>query len=326
MASVTDDPASSASCGPLSAEEIAALAADFPHFEHAFVYGSALVAPASGSIPMTDLVFAVREAEAWHALNLEKHAAHYSPLGMLGPRAVAAVQERAGAGVYYNAYVPWRGRRIKYGVVSVSALLDDLRCWRSLYLAGRMHKPVQTVKSDPLAAEANLASAAAAALLMQPPEGALLRDICSLSYTGDPRQASRPSELTATHLETLRRMTPATERLGAFSRPGAPALRAGGARRDAAALVAVRRCAIGSRGERPGKALRFAVHAAERLYAEAGGAQEGAARLGEAVRASLGRLVSRSSTPQTVKGFLTGGAVTTARYVGAKLAKRLVRK
>lgn len=67
-------------------------------------------------------------------------------------------------------------------------------------------------------------------------------------------------------------------------------------------------------------------HAAERLYAEAGGAQEGAARLGEAVRASLGRLVSRSSTPQTVKGFLTGGAVTTARYVGAKLAKRLVRK
>lgn len=37
-------------------------------------------------------------------------------------------------------------------------------------------------------------------------------------------------------------------------------------------------------------------------------------------------LVSRSRTPQTVKGFLTGGAVTTARYVGAKLAKRLVRK
>ena len=89
MASVANDPASSASCGPLSAEEIAALAADFPHFEHAFVYGSALVAPASGSVPMTDLVFAVREAEAWHALNLEKHAAHYSPLGMLGPRCVA---------------------------------------------------------------------------------------------------------------------------------------------------------------------------------------------------------------------------------------------
>ena len=40
-------------------------------------------------------------------------------------------------------------------------------------------------------------------------------------------------------------------------------------------------------------------------------------------------LVSRSRTPQTVKGFLTGGAVTTARYVARgrlKLAKRLVRK
>ena len=54
MASVADDPASSASCGPLSAEEIAALAADFPHFEHAFVYGSALVAVTTAKLSVVD--------------------------------------------------------------------------------------------------------------------------------------------------------------------------------------------------------------------------------------------------------------------------------
>ena len=31
---------------------------------------------------------------------------------------------------------------IKYGVVSLSSLVSDLRCWPHLFLAGRLHKPV----------------------------------------------------------------------------------------------------------------------------------------------------------------------------------------
>ena len=32
---------------------------------------------------------------------------------------------------------------MKYGVISVRSLLDDLLNWRTLYMSGRMHKPVR---------------------------------------------------------------------------------------------------------------------------------------------------------------------------------------
>lgn len=50
--------------------------------------------------------------------------------------------------MYYNTLVPLQSpalgaRMIKYGVVSVQTLCADLRDWRTLYLSGRMHKPVR---------------------------------------------------------------------------------------------------------------------------------------------------------------------------------------
>ena len=60
----------------------------------------------------------------------------------------------------------------KYGVVSTRNLLDDLRTWRHLYMAGRLQKPVVTlvshVKELQAAQEANLQGATAAALLLLP--------------------------------------------------------------------------------------------------------------------------------------------------------------
>jgi hypothetical protein len=43
--------------------------------------------------------------------------------------------------VYYNTLVEWGERRIKYGVVSVGRLREDLEAWEHLYLAGRLQKP-----------------------------------------------------------------------------------------------------------------------------------------------------------------------------------------
>jgi translocator assembly and maintenance protein 41 len=60
---------------------------------------------------------------------------------------------------------------IKYGVIGVDSLLDDLQTWRHLYAAGRMQKPVLTLVCDPsvhAAQVSNIRCAAAAALLLLP--------------------------------------------------------------------------------------------------------------------------------------------------------------
>jgi mitochondrial translocator assembly and maintenance protein 41 len=82
---------------------------------------------------------------------------------------------------------------IKYGVTTVDNLCSDLLNWRTLYLAGRMHKPIRIIKDDPrvrLTQQVNLVSAARTALLTLPEEFSsteLFERIAGLSYSGDPR-------------------------------------------------------------------------------------------------------------------------------------------
>jgi len=61
---------------------------------------------------------------------------------------------------------------VKYGVISTKSVLDDLRTWRHLYVAGRLQKPVLMLVSKVEELEgaqaANLQAAAAAALLLLP--------------------------------------------------------------------------------------------------------------------------------------------------------------
>ena len=167
-----------------------------PAWRCAFGYGSGVVAQANagGAQPMVDAILCVDDARAWHASNLAANASHYSWLGACGAAAVAGVQ---GGGVYFNTLVPVAGepgRLMKYGVVSSAALERDLRRWSSLYLAGRLQKPVVWVDAPdgPLEAalEANLRAALAAALLALPEtfdERALFAAIGNLSYAGDVR-------------------------------------------------------------------------------------------------------------------------------------------
>ncbi len=53
---------------------------------------------------------------------------------------------------------------MKYGVVSVKTLIDDLLNWRSLYVSGRMHKPVRILKF-PSSSNSSSTGTAAAQLL-----------------------------------------------------------------------------------------------------------------------------------------------------------------
>ncbi|KAJ3032602.1 Mitochondrial translocator assembly and maintenance protein 41 [Rhizophlyctis rosea] len=134
---------------------------------------------------MIDLIFGVTHPEHWHSLNLRQNRSHYSAAGFLGSRGVYLLQDKIGAGMYYNP------NRIKYGVVSMDRLFRDLTEWETLYLAGRLQKPVRILRDDArtnLAARKNLRSAVRTALLLLPnqfTEEELFYTIAGLSYRGD---------------------------------------------------------------------------------------------------------------------------------------------
>ncbi|KAH7915846.1 Mmp37-domain-containing protein [Hygrophoropsis aurantiaca] len=154
-------------------------------------YGDRKMGPDDG--PMLDFIFAVTHPDHWHSINMHQHPSHY-PLHAraLGSSFVSKVQEY-GPGLWFNTYVPMKGVNIKYGVTTVDTLCADLLNWRTLYLAGRMHKPLRIIKDDArvrLTQQVNLTSALRTALLSLPAtftQRQLFSSIASISYAGDPR-------------------------------------------------------------------------------------------------------------------------------------------
>ncbi|KAL3475890.1 mitochondrial matrix Mmp37-domain-containing protein [Aspergillus californicus] len=183
---------------------------------YAFAYGSG-VFPQNGSAPgseqchpsaptaiqnmqqgkgkMIDFIFGVSYSQHWHSLNLAQHRDHYSGVKYMGSYMVSQAQDRFGAGVYFNPYVTVNGTLIKYGVVNIDTLCNDLSHWNTLYLAGRLQKPVKILRDHPkvrLANQINLLSAVRVALLLLPEkftEFQLYSTIASISYMGDLRMA-----------------------------------------------------------------------------------------------------------------------------------------
>ncbi|KAF9200079.1 Mitochondrial translocator assembly and maintenance protein 41 [Haplosporangium sp. Z 27] len=165
---------------------------------YAFAYGSGVFAQHGYDTkkkPMVDFIFAVSHPQHWHSLNLQANPHHYSFLGKLGSKAVAMTQERLGAGVYFNPYVEVNGMTIKYGVVSIDTLCNDLLNWETMYVSGRLHKPVKILIDDPrtrLSNQVNLFNATRVALLSLPTKFTseeLFTKIAGLSYTGDFRMS-----------------------------------------------------------------------------------------------------------------------------------------
>ncbi|QDS67908.1 hypothetical protein FKW77_008418 [Venturia effusa] len=160
----------------------------------------AIVKWQQGGGKMIDFIFGVSFTQHWHSLNLGEHRDHYSILGSLGSAFVSQVQDKWGAGVYFNPYVTVNGTLIKYGVVNLDTIRRDLSTWDTLYLAGRLQKPVKIIRDDPnmrLANQINLISAVRTALLMlghQFTETQLYTAIAGISYMGDPRMRFRTED------------------------------------------------------------------------------------------------------------------------------------
>lgn len=174
---------------------------------YSFGYGSGVFQQAGytdTSSMQIDVVHVVDDPVAFHSVNTRLHPEHYSGLLRLGVPAIAAVQ-KYGAGVYFNPYVRMRDRQgnesmVKYGVVSTETAMTDICEWSTLYIAGRLQKPVKHLYGDDTLRQANdrnLDSAFRLSLmLMCPPSKSrtvspsqIYEKIASLSYMGDPRMA-----------------------------------------------------------------------------------------------------------------------------------------
>ncbi|POW19179.1 hypothetical protein PSHT_04992 [Puccinia striiformis] len=169
-----------------------------PPIRYALAYGSGVFPQKSYTYlqdqptPMLDFIFAVSHPNHWHSMNLHHNPTHYSiPARLVGSDSVAWLQENGpGAGVWFNVQAKINDRVIKYGVVSIDSLCNDLLDWNTLYLSGRMHKPTHILRDDPrvrLAQQVNLASAIRVSLLLPETfnEESLYQTITGLSYTGD---------------------------------------------------------------------------------------------------------------------------------------------
>lgn len=110
-----------------------------------------------------------------------------------GPEKISQLQRESGANVYFNTLVRFGGRLIKYGCIDLDHFLKDMQTWETLYVSGRLHKPVVSLKGlkDPAIANAfnfNLRAAVETSLLTLPEvfqEEDLYMRIAGLSYSGD---------------------------------------------------------------------------------------------------------------------------------------------
>lgn len=185
--------------GPASRADLTGIVRAFQApVKFAFGYGSGVMSQGKRQLTkqtQVDLIFAVENPLNWHAINIQQNPGHYSFLKYFGPRGTSWVQQNLGAGVYFNPFVNVNGIQVKYGVASLDTLKDDLLNWRSLYLAGRLHKPVAIVASDEETAQAqsaNLLSAMSVGLLLSPElfkPIELYQKIAGISYMGDVRMA-----------------------------------------------------------------------------------------------------------------------------------------
>jgi translocator assembly and maintenance protein 41 len=114
-----------------------------PPVDFCCAYGSTLLHARPEASSMVDYILGVPDPLQWHSENLERNPGHYSGwMARLGPGAITRLADNIGVGVYFNPFVEWRDKRIKYGVVRMKDLAMDVLTWDRFYLSGRLQKPV----------------------------------------------------------------------------------------------------------------------------------------------------------------------------------------
>lgn len=184
----------------------------FDNIDYSFGYGSKIFSQGNKvdiSDSQIDMIYAVNDSKRWHAQNIVKNAQDYSFLKYCGVNAIKMVEE-LGAGIYFNPFIDvalknGKSIELKYGVTTIDAVKKDLKTWDTMYIAGRLHKPVAILDNHPqltILNQFNLMNAVKLALLLHDKKSITEKDlyliIAGLSYMGDPRmkvKAENPDKI-----------------------------------------------------------------------------------------------------------------------------------
>lgn len=169
------------------------------HIEFAFAYGSGVFTQESSSKPLIDMILVSKDTTDFHRDTLNQYPKHYPLLlRYLSPSMISSINDKMGAGVNFCPYVSLdtnkdKVSQFKYGIISKKNLINDLNDWTTLYISGRMQKPIVILRpnEDIMKLQIqNLKMALSAALLLLPEQFSitdLYRTIIQLSYLGDVR-------------------------------------------------------------------------------------------------------------------------------------------
>ncbi|KAF8419971.1 mitochondrial matrix Mmp37-domain-containing protein [Boletus edulis BED1] len=295
---------------------------------YAFAYGSGVFEQAGYDKPaaaqakgtgrsMLDFVFAVTHPDHWHSINMHQYPGHYPTT-----RTCIWVELRvASAGVLAlgcgsTHMWPMDGVMIKYGVTTVDTLCADLLNWRTLYLAGRMHKPIRIIRDDArvrLTQQVNLASALRTALLDAPRSihatAISFQRLPVSSYAGDPRMLLPAENRGKVANMVMRQEAQFRELYWRLAQGYERACAAAHLRKlPEGMLMRVHARAQGRGPPREADECAYWLRVA------------GDEALPSILRSEMSGIVGYPATVQSLKGVVSAGLIKSARYTVARLA------
>ena len=324
--------------------ELEAIVSDFPNIVHSFGYGSGVfqqtntttttattttTTTSATTTTMVDLILVTdNHAHDFHRMNLARHAAHYTTLTRLGgPSLCQHIQQHYGARVFFHTMIPMQHSLLKYGIVTVDDLAQDLKEWNFMYLAGRLQKPTLVIRSSnpdvilDYQETYNLPYALSTALLLlsqSTSETLLLTDlyeqISQLSYAGDPRMKVGGEDPDKVH-----KLVHSPGQLDRFHQLyKSPLLQL-----EQAGILSINHhqphhqhpCTLQWNPQECRRAL------VERLPPRLQHCHTNTLSLVQELR----QVVSSAATSQSIKGIVTTGLRKSARYTMAKLSKGLLK-
>ena len=104
----------------------------------------------STTTSLIDIIIVVQNIQQFHQDNVRQNPTHYSRVMRLFGLNSICYMNKLGGNMYYNTDIVLNNSNIhvKYGIIELNDLITDLTQYTSIYVAGRLHKPVRILHNN----------------------------------------------------------------------------------------------------------------------------------------------------------------------------------